>query len=111
MVHESGRELKFDLEDLYATAPAFKRAGGELEDAVQLAKRQLEGLGNFWGDDDPGHTFGATYQPHQERLLQLLAMVANEVEGVGDGIVKMADKFGVAEDDNVSKIQSLSEEK
>jgi hypothetical protein len=37
MAGESGQKLKFDLTDLYMTAPAFTRAGGALEDAVQQA--------------------------------------------------------------------------
>lgn len=111
MAGESGKQLKFDLEDLYATAPAFRRAGGEIGDEVQQATRLLEGLGTFWGHDDQGRKFGAEYAPYQAKLLSLLATVAGAIEGVGDGIIKMADQYGIAEQDNVSKIQSLKEEK
>lgn len=111
MAGESGQQLKFDLEDLYATAPAFRRAGSEIGDEVQRATQKLEGLGNFWGNDDPGRKFGAVYAHYQARLLSLLSVVAGEVEGVADGITQMADKFGAAEHENISKIQSLNERK
>lgn len=111
MAGESGQQLKFDLEDLYATAPAFRRAGGEIGDEVQRATQKLEGLGNFWGNDDPGRKFGAAYAHYQSRLLSLLSVVAGEVEGIGDGITKMADQYGAAEHDNVCRIQPLNEEK
>lgn len=111
MAGELGKQLKFDLEDLYATAPAFRRVGAEIGDEVQRATRLLEGLGIFWGHDEPGRNFGAEYAHYQSKLLSLLATVAGEVEGVGDGIAKMADQYGVAEQDNFSKIQSLNEGK
>lgn len=111
MPGESGKQLKFDLEDLYATAPAFRRAGSEIGDEVQRVTRQLESLGEFWGHDDPGRKFGSEYAHCQSKLLSLLATVAGEVEGIGDGITKMADQYGVAEQGNASKIRSLDEEK
>lgn len=111
MVDKSSGRLRFDLEDLYATAPAFRRAGGELEHALQQAKRRLEGLGDFWGNDKLGQKFGSIYKPGQERLLELLSIVSGEVDGIADGITRMADEYGVAEQGNVSRIQSLREGK
>lgn len=110
MADESGQDLKFELTDLYMTAPAFTRAGGELEDAVKRAGYQLEGLGSFWGNDAPGHRFGTVYSPHQAELLQLLAVVAGEVAGIAGGITKMADEYGIAEQANVNKIRELNQE-
>ena len=109
MSGESSGQFRIDVEDLYGAAPAFRRAGGEIGDAVQQATRALEGLGTFWGNDDPGRKFGAEYAQAQSQLLSLLAIVAGEVEGIGDGLVKMADQYGVAEQDNLSNIQSLNE--
>jgi hypothetical protein len=107
---ESAQELKFDLTDLYLAAPAFTRAGGAIGDAVQAATSQLEGLGNFWGNDAAGQKFGAVYQPYQAQLLQLLAIVSGEVAGVADGINKMADQYGIAEQANINKIRSMTNE-
>jgi len=110
MARESGQELKFDLTDLYVAAPAFTRAGGAIGDAVSLATSQLEGLGTFWGSDAAGQKFGAVYAPYQAQLLQLLAIVSGEVAGVADGINKMAAEYDIAEQANVNKIRSLSNE-
>lgn len=111
MAGESGRQLKFDIEDLYATVPAFHRAAGDLADALQKARSRLEGLGNFWGHDKLGESFGKVYQPSQERLFQLMNIVDGAVDGVADGITRTADTYGEAERDNVSKSESLREGK
>ena len=110
MAGESRQELKFDLTDLYLTAPAFTRAGGAIGDAVSLATSQLEGLGTFWGNDAAGQKVGAVYAPYQAKLLQLLAAVSGEVAGVADGINKMAAEYDIAEQANIAKIRSLSSE-
>jgi hypothetical protein len=91
-------------------APAFTRAGGAIGDAVSLVTSQLEGLGTFWGNDAAGQQFGAVYAPYQAQLLQLLAIVSGEVAGITDGINKMADEYHIAEQANVNKIRSLSNE-
>jgi hypothetical protein len=110
MSGESSQELKFDLTDLYMTAPAFTRAGGALGDAAQQATSQLEGLGSFWGNDAPGQKFGASYQPYQDRLLQLLALVSGDVEGIADGINQMADEYKITEESNIAKIRAMNQE-
>ncbi|MCL2586542.1 MAG: hypothetical protein FWE35_29285 [Streptosporangiales bacterium] len=66
-------------------------------------------MGNFRGNDDPGRKFGSEYAHAQSKLLSLLAVVAGEVEGIGDGLVKMADRYGVAEQGSPSNVQSLKQ--
>lgn len=107
MSGDPGRQLRFALDDLYATAPAFHRVGGEIGGELERATRKLEGMGNFWGDDKAGRQFGQVYGPAQSKLLELLAVVSGEVEGIGDGISKMADEYDAAEQKTKAVIQSL----
>jgi len=104
------QSLEFDLTDLYLAAPAFQRAGGEISDAVSSAQSALMGMGAFWGNDAPGQTFGATYQPGQDQLLQLIAIVAGSVSGVSDAINQMAANYGVSEQANVNKMRAMQQE-
>ncbi len=104
------QSLEFDLTDLYMAAPAFQRAGGEISDAVSSAQSALMGMGAFWGNDAPGQTFGATYQPAQDQLLQLIAIVAGSVSGVSDAINQMAANYGVSEQANVNKMRAMQQE-
>lgn len=107
---EPSQNLKFDITDLYMTAPAFTRAGSALSDAVEQATSRLEGLGRFWGSDTPGTKFGAVYAPKQAELLQLLSIVSGEVAGIADGINKMAGEYGIAEQANINKIRAMDQE-
>jgi len=107
---ESGQELKFDLTDLYMTAPAFTRAGDAIATAVSQASSQLHGLGAFWGNDRPGQEFGPYYAKAQDELLALIGVLAGEVRGIADGIDEMADRYGVTEEANVAKIWALEQE-
>lgn len=104
------QSLKFDVTDLYMAAPYFQRAGAAIGDAVSQASSQLTGMGAFWGNDAPGTAFGGPYAPGQDRLLQLLSIVAGEVQGISDGINKMAANYGIAEDANVNKMRALEQE-
>lgn len=110
MPGEPGQELRFDITDLYMTAPAFARAGSSLGDSVEQASARLERLGSFWGNDKPGQRFKAVYAPSQERLLQLLSILSGEVAGIADGINKMADEYGIAEQSNINKIREMNQE-
>lgn len=110
MSGESGQSLRFDLTDLYLTAPAFTRAGGAIADAVSQTQSQLQGLGAFWGNDAPGQQFASFYVKDQDQLLGLLAAVGGEVEGVADGINKMASNYGIAENANVRMAMRLEQE-
>jgi len=100
--------LKFDLTDLYISAPAFQRGGQDIAAENSRAQSTLMGMGAFWGNDDPGTKFGAKYEPAQDELLQLIAIIAGQVEGIADGINQMAANYGVTEQANVNKIRALT---
>lgn len=97
MADQLSQNVRFCIDDLLSSAPAFSQAGGEMGGAVADTQRVLQGLRNFWGDDAAGTRFGAFYAPNQARLLSLLGTVAAEVQGISDGITAMAAQFGVTE--------------
>jgi len=107
---ESSQSLTFDLTDLYMTAPAFKRAGGSIADAVSQVQSQLQGMGAFWGNDAPGQKFGSVYPGNADTLLQQISVFAGAVEGIADAINQMADNYGVSEEANVNKMRALGQE-
>jgi hypothetical protein len=110
MSGESGQSLRFDLTDLYLTAPVFERAGDAIGGTVSQSQSELEGLGAFWGNDAPGEKFGAVYAKYQTQLLNLLGLAAAEVQGVSDGINQMANNYKITEQANVRMAMHLEEE-
>ncbi|MCW2916557.1 MAG: hypothetical protein JWN52_4625 [Actinomycetia bacterium] len=50
-------ELKVDPTELKSQAGKLNTAGDDLNTKLSNAFSALDGLGNFWGDDDTGHTF------------------------------------------------------
>jgi hypothetical protein len=104
------KTLQFDLTELYLAAPSFQRAGGEVSEAADTAQSTLMGMGAFWGNDAPGQTFGSTYQPAQDQLLQLIAILAGSVSGVTDAINQMASNYGISEQANINKMRAIEQE-
>jgi hypothetical protein len=103
----SSDRLKFNVTQLYLTAPAFTRAGDGIYGAVSQAQAQLQDLGAFWGNDDPGQRFAGFYVKDADQLLGLLATVGGAVEGVADAIGRMAAIYAISEEANTSKIRAL----
>lgn len=110
MAGESAPDLKVDLTDLYLSAPVYARAGGTIGNAVTQAASQLEALGEFWGNDQAGQAFGGKYVPDQGKILQVLGIVAGQVQGISDGITRMADNYDIAEQANIRKANALNQE-
>jgi hypothetical protein len=108
--HELGGRLKFDVEELFGVAPKFTQSGEWVDNAVQEATTTLLGLGNFWGNDKPGTTFGTAYQAQQDLILKVLGMLAGDLEGVAEGIKQMAKNYGITEDGLSGRIRKLNNE-
>lgn len=109
--HKLGGELKFDIEALFGVAPKFSQGGSWIDNGVRDVTNSLLSLGNFWGNDKPGSAFGKAYQPQQSMLLKLIGMLAGELEGVSEGLKKMAENYGVTEDGLSSRIRKLNNER
>jgi hypothetical protein len=107
--HLSG-ELKFDVEALFGVAPKYSQASGWIDNGLRDVTNSLLALGDFWGTDEAGTKFGNAYQPQQSLLLKFTGMLAGELEGVSEGIFKMAKNYGITEDGLSAKIRSLNSE-
>jgi len=81
-----------------------------MADMVSQVQSQLDGFGAFWGNDRPGQEFASFYAKNQDELLGLLAVVAGEVQGIADGINKMAARYEISEEANINKIRALEQE-
>jgi uncharacterized protein YukE len=110
MSGESSQDMTFDLTDLYMTAPAFKRAGGSIADAVSQVQSQLQAMGAFWGNDAPGQKFAGFYVNNADTLLQQISVLAGAVEGTADAINQMADNYNIADEASVNKMRALQQE-
>lgn len=111
---EPTANLKVDLTELSVTAPTFQNAGVLISNAVSQAKSQLDGMGTFWGSDKAGQEFangsgGKGYAYYQPELLNLIAVVAGEVEGISSGIQAMVARYSAADAANVQMANELRE--
>jgi hypothetical protein len=111
---EPTANLKVDLTELSVTAPTFLNAGVLISNAVAQAKSQLDGMGAFWGSDKAGENFangsgGKGYAYYQPVLLNLIAVVAGEVEGISSGIQAMVARYSAVEGDNIQMANELRE--
>jgi hypothetical protein len=108
--HKLTGQLKFDVQELLGVAPKFEQAGEWVGNGVQDVTNALLDLGNFWGTDKPGTAFGKTYQDQQDKILKILGMLSGDLEGVAEGITKMAKNYGITEDGLSAKVRKLNNE-
>lgn len=105
----SSASMRVEIEELAAAAPTYSKQGDDLGNAVKTAADTLYGLGNFWGNDDPGTKFGSVYKPQEEFILGALAMIAGGLHGIADGITKMSEKYHLTEAEISSGLHLLDE--
>ncbi|WP_034267180.1 WXG100 family type VII secretion target [Actinospica robiniae] len=95
----SGAGFKIEVDDLLAIAPQIGESGQVLVDSMNSAVATLQSLGSFWGDDKPGTQFAASYQKISAEVLLMLTKIAEDLEGVSQGLTKMAASYGQTEAD------------
>jgi uncharacterized protein YukE len=91
--------FKVQVDDLLSVAPAFGGNGQAVGDYLNQAAAALQSLGAFWGGDKPGTQFAATYQKVSAEVLLMLTKIAEDLEGISQGVTKMAAKYGQTEAD------------
>jgi uncharacterized protein YukE len=99
----SGSDVQVD--DLLSTAPTFSGGAQDLTGALNDASTALQGLGSFWGNDKAGAQFAGTYQQVVAELLLMLAKLAEDIEGIAQGVTTMAASYGQTEADIVTMIR------
>jgi hypothetical protein len=87
------------VDELLSAAPAFGGNGQAMVEYMNIAATALQGLGAFWGADRAGSEFAATYQEISADVLLMLAKVAEDLEGISQGLTQMAARYGQTEAD------------
>ena len=91
--------FKIQVDDLLSVAPPFDGNAQALADYLSQAAASLQTLGSFWGDDKPGSQFAATYQKFAAEVTLVLTKTAEDLEGISEGLTKMAARYGQTEAD------------
>jgi hypothetical protein len=66
---------------------------------MNIAATTLQSLGTFWGDDKAGTAFAATYQKAAADVLLMLTKIAEDLDGISQGLTQMAQRYGQTEAD------------
>lgn len=82
-------QLDVRSETLRSAGAAFVRESPALDDAVQRLRSALDGLGEPWGDDEPGTSFGKGYKPNAQALVNALGALVQGLATTGEGLGRM----------------------
>jgi uncharacterized protein YukE len=91
--------FKIQVDDLLSVAPQFDGNADALAEYLSQAAASLQPLGSFWGDDKAGSQFAAGYQKFAAEVMLLLTKTAEDLEGISQGLTKMAASYGQTEAD------------
>ena len=91
--------FKIQIDDLLSIAPAFGGNGQAVVENLNIAAAALQSLGAFWGGDKAGAAFAATYQKASADVLLMLTKIAEDLEGISQGLTQMAAHYGQTEAD------------
>lgn len=100
--------FKVQVDDLLSVAPSFASNAQDLTDALNNAVASLQALGSFWGDDKPGTQFAGSYQKVVSEVLLMLAKGAEDLDGISQGLTRMAARYGQTEADIVGDFHRRS---
>jgi hypothetical protein len=95
--------------------PALLQGGSELSAVAEQVSAQWEALrartaamGDIFGDDDVGGLIGMSYQVAEEIAGECLRSVVEGLRGFGAGLGVMAERYELAEQDNLANFSNLS---
>ncbi len=80
-------------ETLRSGAAEFAKSSPDVEDALTTLRSTLAGLGQPWGDDDPGRAFAKGYEPNARALMDAIATMAEGLFTMGEGLAAMAGRY------------------
>lgn len=86
-------DLNVRSQTMRTAAGAFAREGPPLDAALNRLRSALDGLGEPWGDDDPGRAFGKDYKPNAEALMNAITNLAVGLTSISDGLNRMGDNY------------------
>ena len=91
--------FKIQVDDLLSVAPQFDGNALALAEYLTQAAEALQAVGPFWGDDKAGGEFAGTYQKFAAAVMLMLTKTAEDLEGISQGLTKMAARYGQTEAD------------
>lgn len=80
-------------ETLPTAGAAFVRESPALQDALNRLRSTLDGLGEPWGDDEPGTSFGREYKPNAQALMNALGTLVEGLATTGEGLGRMGANY------------------
>ncbi|MGH8902484.1 MAG: WXG100 family type VII secretion target [Egibacteraceae bacterium] len=86
-------QIDVGSETLRTAGAAFVKESPPLEDALDRLRSTLDGLGEPWGDDDPGTSFGKGYKPNAQALMNALGTLVKGLATTGEGLGRMGGNY------------------
>lgn len=86
-------QLDVRSEMLRTAGAAFVRESPALKDALERLRSTLDGLGEPWGDDEPGISFGKGYKPNAQALMNALGTLVEGLATTGEGLGRMGGNY------------------
>lgn len=80
-------------ETMRNAAGAFAKESPALSEALNRLRSTLDGLGEPWGNDDPGKAFSKEYKPNADALMNAISILAQGLGSIGDGLGMMANNY------------------
>jgi uncharacterized protein YukE len=85
-----GDQNYIDPGQVTTTAQAFQDQANALSEALGSLTEQLGALGNCWGNDQPGTSFGNDYRQHETNFVTACGSLVDELEDVSTRLQEMA---------------------
>jgi hypothetical protein len=89
--------IEVDPTGLRAVAPQYTELATQLSQARSALVTALEGLGNYWGDDEAGRQYARNHLPGRDAALQYHGELVDGVADVGGGVSGWASGYSTAE--------------
>lgn len=92
-----GDVMRVDAAGLRGTAPALRQLSAALGGVFSTLTGVLDGAGRCWGGDEFGATFAEGYLPGVQLVRDAFPGLREDVAGVADAVVVVAEKVDAAE--------------
>jgi hypothetical protein len=89
--------IEVDPAGLNAVAPQYTELATQLSQARSVLMSALDGLGNYWGDDEAGRQYARNHLPGRDAALQYHGDLIKGVTDVGGGVAGWATGYSTAE--------------
>ncbi|WP_406235158.1 hypothetical protein [Nocardia sp. NBC_01009] len=102
-----GESLEVDPDLLRALAPELNALADMAQNELTQLKATLNAEGECWGNDEPGRTFGESYEPAAEQGLAGYKNLIDNLRRIGDSATNAADTFHNQDQEVGNQIRNL----